>query len=110
MAAESWISDRTPSCWLAARNTSGCIRPSCASRLEPARRSARRFGRYVCLTWKRWEDAPSSRARSPGEARVGPRKCARNRSRPMRCPFPGMDPYLEQPEIWPDFHDRLITF
>ena len=28
----------------------------------------------------------------------------------MRCPFPGMDPYLECPEIWPDFHDRLITF
>ncbi|MEZ6063162.1 MAG: DUF4058 family protein [Planctomycetaceae bacterium] len=27
----------------------------------------------------------------------------------MRCPFPGMDPYLEQPEIWPDFHDSLIA-
>lgn len=27
----------------------------------------------------------------------------------MRCPFPGMDPYLERPELWPDFHDRLIT-
>lgn len=25
----------------------------------------------------------------------------------MRSPFPGMDPYLEAPEIWPDFHDRL---
>jgi len=23
----------------------------------------------------------------------------------MRCPFPGMDPYLERPELWPDFHD-----
>lgn len=22
-------------------------------------------------------------------------------------PFPGMDPYLEDPGIWPDFHDRL---
>ena len=22
-------------------------------------------------------------------------------------PFPGMDPYLEAPDIWPDFHDRL---
>lgn len=28
----------------------------------------------------------------------------------MPCPFPGMDPYIERPEIWPDFHDRLITY
>ena len=28
----------------------------------------------------------------------------------MRCPFPGMDPYLERPELWPDFHDSLITY
>lgn len=28
----------------------------------------------------------------------------------MRCPFPGMDPYLERSEIWPDFHDRFITY
>jgi hypothetical protein len=25
----------------------------------------------------------------------------------MPSPFPGMDPYLEAPEIWPDFHDAL---
>jgi hypothetical protein len=25
------------------------------------------------------------------------------------CPFPGMDPYLEAPDIWPDFHDALAT-
>ncbi len=25
----------------------------------------------------------------------------------MRSPFPGMDPYLEAPDIWPDFHDAL---
>lgn len=24
-------------------------------------------------------------------------------------PFPGMDPYLEQPHLWPDVHHRLIT-
>lgn len=24
-------------------------------------------------------------------------------------PFPGMNPYLEAPDIWPDFHDRLAT-
>lgn len=28
----------------------------------------------------------------------------------MPCPFPGMDPYLERPELWPDFHDSLITY
>lgn len=27
----------------------------------------------------------------------------------MACPFPGMDPYIERPEIWPDFHDSLIA-
>src|SRR5579862_3704090 len=26
----------------------------------------------------------------------------------MPSPFPGMDPYIERPEIWPDFHDSLI--
>jgi hypothetical protein len=25
----------------------------------------------------------------------------------MPSPFPGMDPYLEAPDIWPDFHDAL---
>lgn len=28
----------------------------------------------------------------------------------MRCPFPGMDPYIERPDIFPDFHDRFVTF
>lgn len=27
----------------------------------------------------------------------------------MRSPFPGMDPYLEQPDLWPDVHTSLIT-
>ncbi|MEI7643913.1 MAG: DUF4058 family protein [Chloroflexales bacterium] len=27
----------------------------------------------------------------------------------MPIPFPGMDPYLEQPAIWPDLHNRLIV-
>lgn len=27
----------------------------------------------------------------------------------MPSPFPGMDPYIERPAIWPDFHDRLIS-
>lgn len=26
----------------------------------------------------------------------------------MASPFPGMNPYLEQPEIWRDFHDSFI--
>ncbi len=27
----------------------------------------------------------------------------------MPSPFPGMDPYLESPDIWPDFHDALAA-
>lgn len=27
----------------------------------------------------------------------------------MEPPFPGMDPYLEDPSMWPDVHHRLIT-
>jgi len=28
----------------------------------------------------------------------------------MPSPFPGMDPYLEEPVRWPDVHQRLITY
>src|SRR2546427_12414414 len=28
----------------------------------------------------------------------------------MPSPFPGMNPYLEQPDAWEDFHDRFIVF
>src|SRR4029450_9889636 len=27
----------------------------------------------------------------------------------MESPFPGMDPYLEPPTLWPDVHNRLIA-
>lgn len=27
----------------------------------------------------------------------------------MPTPFPGMDPYLERPDLWPDVHNRLIV-
>src|SRR5947208_11979895 len=27
----------------------------------------------------------------------------------MPSPFPGMDPYLETPHLWPDVHHRLIS-
>lgn len=27
----------------------------------------------------------------------------------MRSPFPGMDPYLEHPSLWPDVHNSLIA-
>ena len=27
----------------------------------------------------------------------------------MASPFPGMDPYLEHPSLWPDVHNRLIA-
>lgn len=28
----------------------------------------------------------------------------------MPSPFPGMDPYLEEPSLWPNLHQRLITY
>ena len=27
----------------------------------------------------------------------------------MPSPFPGMNPYLENPELWPEIHSRLIV-
>ena len=27
----------------------------------------------------------------------------------MPTPFPGMDPYVEQPGLWPDVHNGLIA-
>ena len=27
----------------------------------------------------------------------------------MRCPFPGMDPWLEHPALWPDVNNRLAA-
>lgn len=27
----------------------------------------------------------------------------------MQSPFPGMDPYLESPTLWPDVHRGLIS-
>src|SRR5207248_8535946 len=31
------------------------------------------------------------------------------KGRTMPTPFPGMDPYLEQPALWPDVHNGLIA-
>lgn len=28
----------------------------------------------------------------------------------MKCPFPGMDPYLEDPAFWQDFHQSFILY
>lgn len=28
----------------------------------------------------------------------------------MPSPFPGMDPWLEHPDVFPDVHDRLVTY
>lgn len=27
----------------------------------------------------------------------------------MPSPFPGMDPYLERPEVWPEFRNNLAA-
>src|SRR6476661_2991616 len=29
---------------------------------------------------------------------------------PVSSPFPGMDPYLETPALWSDFHARFVTY
>src|SRR4051794_30618099 len=31
------------------------------------------------------------------------------RSALMPSPFPGMDPYFEQPDVWHDFHETFLT-
>jgi len=31
------------------------------------------------------------------------------RSKLVPTPFPGMDPYLEHPELWQGFHNELIA-
>lgn len=28
----------------------------------------------------------------------------------MPCPFPGMDPYIEDRKLWPDFHARFVPY
>jgi hypothetical protein len=28
----------------------------------------------------------------------------------MTSPFPGMNPYLEQPSVWEDFHNRFAAY
>jgi hypothetical protein len=28
----------------------------------------------------------------------------------MKPVFPGMDPYLEAPGVWPDFHDTFLAY
>ena len=28
----------------------------------------------------------------------------------MPSPFPGMDPYLEDPSVWMDFHESFSTY
>src|SRR5206468_2963463 len=38
---------------------------------------------------------------------MGGRGVAVLETRTMPSPFPGMDPYLEAPAIWPDLHDAL---
>src|ERR1700692_584241 len=35
--------------------------------------------------------------------------CVARKGDTMPSPFPGMDPYLESPVIWPDVHHELIS-
>src|SRR5262249_53343532 len=37
------------------------------------------------------------------------KECKRKEELLMPSPFPGMDPYLETPDLWPDVHHGLIS-
>src|SRR5213083_1713987 len=36
-------------------------------------------------------------------------QCLLSRRHVMPSPFPGMDPYIETPELWSDFHNDLAS-
>src|SRR3954465_15656381 len=42
-------------------------------------------------------------------ARIEGSRPRRSWRRPMTCPFPGMDPYIEVMGLWEGFHAPLIT-
>lgn len=55
---------------------------------------------------------PGQRGRPDPETptlRPGPAGAAGRYTLAMPGPFPGMDPYLEHPALWPDVHNRLIA-
>jgi hypothetical protein len=59
------------------------------------------MARYRTVPWTRLR---SEVERASSASRNGPEAI------PMPSPFPGMDPYLEDPEVWRGLHNRLITF
>ena len=69
------------------------------------------------MSWERSRGAEAGRvarrSRRPGEPEWSGGVGLSPRSRgSLSCPhhFPAWDPYLEHPEIFPDFHDSLITY
>src|SRR5207249_10855060 len=100
-AAATWLDQGTP--WLVVTvedvaynvDVSEYIRSSglqgCASR-------------PIWTPWERWVPSPPvahrCHARWPSVAHL---------RQHMPPPFPGMDPYLEHPALWPGVHNRLIA-
>jgi hypothetical protein len=82
--------------------------PLCVADADGARRTGRRRARRRC---------PGSAAVGPAvrEAGVGNSSSVGDNGSSLECrhvmasPFPGMDPYLEDPSIWPSVHHLLIT-
>ena len=62
-------------------------------------------GHFCLFAWLAWgpPDISTSFVYNSNDAVTTPR------GEPPMPSFPGMNPYLEAPDIWPDFHDRLAS-
>ena len=73
--------------------------PITATDIEASRKGAEKL-----LAWS--GTALASFPRFPVISRGSP---PRAKEPLMKSPFPGMDPYIETPQLWKDFHDNLIV-
>src|SRR5881409_2064340 len=60
----------------------------------------------LALRHTRWA---GSSADSDQAAALCSRLTTTHKGPAMPSPFPGMDPYLEAPDIWPDLHEALAS-
>src|SRR5207244_11614709 len=57
--------------------------------------------------WRVLNLSRSGKARKPKLPRAADAR--RRETTPMPSPFPGMDPYLEDEKIWPQFQHQLVS-
>jgi hypothetical protein len=85
-----------------------------ATRQSPDPRETRRLSPFPFPAIARWTNSVDVATMKIGEFRPAsrlPRANPESASREvplMPSPFPGMDPYLEQDDVWHDFHERSI--